>query len=63
MAKIVIRCQYTGHYVFTGIDTRSNPHITGGRIYCPYCAADHLWTCTDARNDEPKKKPLVRQAV
>jgi hypothetical protein len=65
MARIVIRCQYTGHYVFTGIETRPDSVIVGGRIYCPYCAADHVWTCNEARFDEisvPQNKPLVRQA-
>ena len=33
MARIVIRCQYTGHYVFTGLDTQNSPTIGGGRIY------------------------------
>ena len=65
MARIVIRCQYTGHYVFTGIETRPDAVVVGGRIYCPYCVADHVWTCNEARI-EPQhgsmKKPLVRQA-
>jgi len=62
MAKVVIRCQYTGNYVFTGIDTQHVPNVVGGRVYCPYCAAEHVWTCTDARQDEPRKRSLVRQA-
>ena len=63
MARIVIRCQYTGHYVFTGIDTKKTPNVAGGKIFCPYCTADHVWSCPDVRHEEPKKKPLVRQAV
>jgi hypothetical protein len=65
MARIVIRCQYTGHYVFTGIETRPDSVIGGGRIFCPYCATDHIWTCNEARieqNNSSLKKPLVRQA-
>ena len=65
MARIVIRCQYTGHYVFTGIETRTDSVIAGGRIFCPYCATDHVWTCNDARmeqRDNSVRKPLVRQA-
>jgi hypothetical protein len=65
MARIVIRCQYTGHYVFTGIETRPDAVIVGGSIYCPYCAADHVWTCNEARFDpmsQHHNKPLVRQA-
>ena len=45
MARIVIRCQYTGHYVFTGFDTQTSPAVAGGRIFCPYCVAEHVWSC------------------
>ena len=67
MARIVIRCQYTGHYVFTGFDTRTSPVVAGGRIFCPYCEAEHVWSSTDARFDdqgdlERRQKHLVRQA-
>lgn len=66
MARIVIRCQYTGHYVFTGFDTRTSPPIAGGRIFCPYCVAEHVWSSTEARLDnregERRQKPMVRQA-
>jgi hypothetical protein len=62
MARIVVRCQYTGHYIFTGIDTSQAPIVVGGRIYCPYCAADHVWTSFEARLDQPASGPLVRQA-
>jgi len=65
MARIVIRCQYTGHYLLTGFDSRTAP-AAGGRIYCPYCAADHVWNSNDPQADdherERKQKPLVRQA-
>jgi hypothetical protein len=61
MARIIIRCQYTGNYVFTGIDTKNSPPVTGGRIFCPYCSAEHVWVSYEATSDEPKK-PLVRQA-
>jgi hypothetical protein len=66
MARIVIRCQYTGHYVFTGFDSQSSPAVTGGRIFCPYCVAEHVWSATEARLDDGERarrqKPLVRQA-
>lgn len=66
MARIVIRCQYTGHYVFTGFDTRTSPAVAGGRIFCPYCVAEHVWSGNEARLDdrdrERRQKPLVRQA-
>ena len=32
MAKIVIRCQYSGHYIFTGIETRPDAVVVGGRV-------------------------------
>jgi hypothetical protein len=47
--------------VFTGIETRPDSMIVGGRIYCPYCAAEHVWTCNEARFEQPRK-PLIRQA-
>ena len=66
MARIVIRCQYTGHYVFTGFDTQTSQPMAGGRIFCPYCVAEHVWSSTEARLDERpserRQKPLVRQA-
>jgi hypothetical protein len=66
MARIVIRCQYTGHYVFTGFDSQSEPTVVGGRIFCPYCVAEHVWSATEVRLDERGRerpqKPLVRQA-
>jgi hypothetical protein len=62
MARIVVQCQYTGHYIFTGIDSRSSP-VTGGRIRCPYCDADHFWASFEPRPDEgTRPRPLVRQA-
>ena len=62
MARIVIRCQYTGHYIFTGFDTKTAPE-SGGRIFCPYCAAEHVWVGSEARLDETQRpKPRVSQA-
>jgi len=66
MARIVIRCQYTGHYVFTGFDSQTSPAVTGGRIFCPYCVTEHVWSSIEARVDDRERqrrqKPLVRQA-
>jgi hypothetical protein len=65
VARIVIRCLHTGHYVVTGIETLPDEVIVGGRLYCPYCAAEHVWTCEEARHQQtghPPNKPLVRQA-
>jgi hypothetical protein len=36
--------------------------VVGGRIYCPYCASDHVWTAFEARLDQAPSGPLVRQA-
>ncbi len=64
MAKVVVRCQYSGHYVFTGVDADSIPAVAGGHIFCPYCVAEHVWTSGEARLDDKQQrpKPLVRQA-
>ena len=58
MVRLVIRCQYTGHYVFTRIQMRPDTAIAGARIFCPYCATDHVWSCDEARFEE-RRKPLV----
>ena len=67
MARIVIRCQYTGHYVFTGFDTQTSPAVAGGRIFCPYCVAEHVWSSTEARLDdrerERRQKPRSARRV
>ena len=64
MARIVIRCQHTGHYVFTGFDTQMSPPVMGGRIFCPYCVAEHQWSSSEVRLDERERRqrPQVRQA-
>jgi hypothetical protein len=65
MARIIIRCKYTGHYVFTPIDTQRSPAIVGGCVSCPYCGTEHVWTIEDARIDDWQKtatKLIVRQA-
>jgi hypothetical protein len=43
MARIIVRCKYTGHYVFTAVDTDTSPAITGGWVSCPYCGTEHVW--------------------
>ena len=60
MVRLIIRCQYTGHYVFTGIQMRPDTAIAVARIFCPYCTADHVWSCDEARFEA--RKPLVRHA-
>jgi hypothetical protein len=66
MARIIVRCKYTGHYVFTAINTEEAPAIAGGCISCPYCGTKHVWTVDVARfGDSSHEKPaklIVRQA-
>jgi hypothetical protein len=70
MARIVIRCRYTGHYIISSHDAGASPSLSSGRIFCPYCAAEHVWTSTEASASErdlqghpaARRKPLVRQA-
>jgi hypothetical protein len=65
MARIIVRCKYTGHYVFTAIDTERSPTIAGGCLSCPYCGTQHVWTAGEAHVDdlqETTTKLIVRQA-
>lgn len=67
MARIVIRCRYTGHYIIGHHDAGKSTDMFSGRIFCPYCTAEHVWSSAEAsagENDEPpaRRKPLVRQA-
>ena len=65
MARIVIKCKYSGHYVLTPIDTERWPAVAGGCMACPYCGTEHVWTAEDARTDDIRKKEaklIVRQA-
>lgn len=65
MARIIVRCNYTGHYIFTPIDTETSPTIAGGCVSCPYCGTEHVWTVEEARVDDLRMKAtklIVRQA-
>ena len=63
MARIIVRCIYTGHYVFTTIDTQTSPTIVAGCVSCPYCGTDHVWTVDQTHIDDLQKKAMiVRQA-
>jgi hypothetical protein len=63
MARVVIRCRFTGHFLLTGIEAAVPGEVMGGRMFCPYCAAEHAWDCTDARLDLPRPhQPVARQA-
>ena len=70
MARIVIRCRYTGHYIISSHDAGAATDMFSGRIYCPYCTAEHVWSSTEAsagesdaqRDAAARRKPVVRQA-
>jgi hypothetical protein len=65
MARIIVRCKNTGHYLFTAVDTDSAPTIAGGCVLCPFCRTEHVWTIEPAGgNDKQKNAPklIVRQA-
>ena len=66
MARIVVQCQYTRHYILTNVDTRSATIVAGGPIRCPYCDAEHVWTCDSRRNEaeppRPSPRAIIRQA-
>jgi len=63
MARVLIRCRFTGHYLFANQDAAAPGEVTGGRIFCPYCATEHAWDCSDARLDAGQRRdPATRQA-
>src|SRR5258708_17401379 len=70
MARIVIRCRYTGHYIISSHDAGVSTDMFSGRIFCPYCSAEHVWSSVDTSADESDAQPhsaarrrtLVRQA-
>ena len=69
MARIVIRCRYTGHYIIGNHDAGASTNMFSGRVFCPYCIAEHVWSSTeaaagenDAQRQPARRKPLVRQA-
>ena len=68
MARTVIRCRYTGNYIISSHDAGTWTDMFSGRIYCPYCSAEHVWSSTETsigdgeRQSAARRKPLVRQA-
>jgi hypothetical protein len=52
MSTVMIRCPVTGRSVSTAIETdpatfRKLPKVTG-RMHCPACERDHMWTTSSA---------------
>ena len=37
MARIVIRCEYSGNYVLSDFDTQTMQSALSRTIFCPYC--------------------------
>jgi hypothetical protein len=69
MARIVIRCEYSGNYVLSDFDTHTMQSALSRKIFCPYCVAEHTWadqafSAIEVRgNEKPgRPKPLVRRA-
>ena len=68
MARIVIRCEYSGNYVLSDFDTQTMHSALGRKIFCPYCVAEHTladqtFSAIEVRNEKPgRPKPLVRRA-
>ena len=65
MARIVLKGRYSGNYVLTGLRTENAPTMVGGRVTCPYCAAEHVWIAATDDNDRANhkpSKPIVRLA-
>ena len=70
MARTVIRCRYTGHYIISNHNAGATTDMFSGRIFCPYCIAEHVWSSAGTSNsgsgDEPhpsaRRKAQVRQA-
>ncbi len=68
MARTVIRCRYTGNYIISNHDAGAWTDMFSGRIFCPYCTAEHVWSSTDTtgsdseRQTASRRRPLVRQA-
>jgi hypothetical protein len=65
MARVVVKCRYTGNYILTGVQSDATPILVGGRVRCPYCSVDHVWIAAEtdnSRTDPKSTKPIVRLA-
>ena len=69
MARTVIRCRSTGNYSISHHNAGALSDIHTGRIFCPYCIAEHVWSSVETGNSdsggEPhsaRRKTRVRQA-
>ena len=70
MARTVIRCRYTGHYMIGNQDAGASIEMFSGRIFCPYCSTEHVWSSVETSTNESdaqrhsaaRRRTLVRQA-
>lgn len=69
MARIVVKCRYSGNYILTGIQTNNALIPVGGRVICPYCSVEHVWVAAETQNTaqnasaaHKSTKPIVRLA-
>jgi hypothetical protein len=68
MARTVIRCRYTGNYIISSHEAGATTDMFSGRIFCPYCSAEHVWSSVDTSANESdahsaaRRRTLVRQA-
>ncbi len=53
MARTVIRCRYTGNYIISSHEAGAATDMFSGRIFCPYCNAEHVWS---SAGDEQRRK-------
>jgi hypothetical protein len=65
VAKVISKCQLTGHYLFIGIDVDAerfaNLPEMFARAFCPYCACEHSWRKRDSRLAD--RRPVVQRGV
>jgi hypothetical protein len=59
MARILIKCPRTEHYIFTGIEMPADLlHFLPEPqkpVFCPHCRIDHAWRRLDATPIEPRR--------
>jgi len=70
MARTVIRCRYTGNYIISSHEAGAATDMFSGRIFCPYCDAEHVWSSAETSNggsdgeqhSTARRRMQVRQA-
>ena len=67
MGAVMIRCPRTGRAVSTEIETEPSvfsrlPEVAG-RMRCPDCGEEHIWSASEAWLEEPTLVPKIRRCV